>query len=146
MGIEKKGSENILSTAFVYNFSRKIFLMLYSINWPNLIVWLLLLVEILGNMCIAIVYFPDCDVKINFEIKLIFQIKPFFYTTKRSRQKFQYIENEKSFWGGIKKHFSSLLNVYPLEKIASSWECAFKTYWKMVSAAKNLEGLQTKSK
>ena len=28
------------------------FLMLHSINWPNFVVWLPLLLEILGNMCI----------------------------------------------------------------------------------------------
>ena len=28
--------------------------MLYSINWPNFIVWLPLLLEILGNMCIVL--------------------------------------------------------------------------------------------
>ena len=40
---------------FVYDFSRKIFLKLYSINWPNFIAWLALLLEILMNMYIAIV-------------------------------------------------------------------------------------------
>ena len=78
---------------FVYDFSRKIFLMLYSINWPNS---LPLLLEILVNMCIAIVYEPGCDI-IDFEINLIFLIKPFSYMTKKSRQKFKYLENEKSF-------------------------------------------------
>ena len=40
---------------FIYDFSTKIFLMLYSVNWPNFIVWLPLLLEILGNICVAIV-------------------------------------------------------------------------------------------
>ena len=40
---------------FVYNFSRKMFLMLRFINWPNFTVCLSLHLEILGNMCIAIV-------------------------------------------------------------------------------------------
>ena len=40
---------------FVDDFSRKVFFMLYFINWPNFIAWLLLLLKILGNMCIAIV-------------------------------------------------------------------------------------------
>ena len=35
---------------FVYDFSIKMFLMLYSINWPNFIVCLPLLLEILGNI------------------------------------------------------------------------------------------------
>ena len=50
---------------FVYGLSTKIFLMLYSINWPHFIVLLSLLLGILGNMCIAIVCYPACDV-INF--------------------------------------------------------------------------------
>ena len=62
---------------FSHNFWRKIFLLLCSINWPNFIVWLPLLCEILGNMCIAIVCKPGCDV-MNFEVNLIFLIKPFF--------------------------------------------------------------------
>ena len=33
----------------------------------------------------------------NFEIDLVFLIKPFFCMTKKSRQKFKYLENEKSF-------------------------------------------------
>ena len=46
----------IISPAhFVYDFSAKMFFMLCSINLPNFIVWLPLLLEILGNVCIAIV-------------------------------------------------------------------------------------------
>ena len=81
---------------FVYDFSKKMFLMLYSINWPNFIAWLPLLLEILVNMCIAIVCWPGCDA-IDFKINLIFLIKPFSYKTKKSRQKIKYLENEKSF-------------------------------------------------
>ena len=81
---------------FVHEFSRKMVLMLYSINWPNFIVWLPLLLEIFGNMCIAIVSSPVC-VFINFEINLIFLIKAFFYMTKKSRQKLKYLGNEISF-------------------------------------------------
>ena len=33
----------------------KMFLKLHSINWPNFIVWLPLLLEILGKMCFTIV-------------------------------------------------------------------------------------------
>ena len=79
------------SAHFVYGFSRKMFLMLYSVNWPNFIAWLASLLKILGNMCIAIVCFPGSDV-INFEINLIILIKPFFY-----------LENKKSFQGEVKR-------------------------------------------
>ena len=50
-----KGLEIVSLPYFVHGFSRKMFLMLSSINWPNFIGWLPLLLEILVNMCIAIV-------------------------------------------------------------------------------------------
>ena len=40
---------------FVYDFLINIFLVLYSIKWPNVIACLPLLLEILVNMCIAII-------------------------------------------------------------------------------------------
>ena len=85
---------------FVYDFSRKLFRMLYSINLPNFIIRLPLLLEILGNMCIANVCFPSCDI-IKFEINLMFLIKPFSYMTKISKQKFKNLESKKSFCGEI---------------------------------------------
>ena len=49
-----KGLGTISPAHFVYDFSTKILLMLYSINYPNFIARLPLLLEILDNMCIAI--------------------------------------------------------------------------------------------
>ena len=72
---------------FLHDFWWKIFLLLYSIIfWPNFISWLSLLYEILGNMCIAIGFLPGCDV-INFEINLIFLIKPFFLCDQKVKIK-----------------------------------------------------------
>ena len=51
----EKGLELVSPPHFEYDFSRKTFLMLHSINWPDFIDWLPLLLEILGNMCITIV-------------------------------------------------------------------------------------------
>ena len=68
--------------------------MLNSINWPNLIVWLSLPLEILYNVCIAIIYCPVCDVK-TLEINRSFLIKPFFCITKKSGQKFKNLKNGK---------------------------------------------------
>ena len=62
--------------------------MLYSINCPNLIVSLPLLFEILGNIYIAITCFPGRDV-INFEINLIFLIKPFFWIYSKNTDESQ---------------------------------------------------------
>ena len=66
-----------LKLHFPHNFWRKIFLLFCSINCPNFMVWLPLLCEILGNMCIGIVCKPVCDI-MNFEVNLIFLIKLFF--------------------------------------------------------------------
>ena len=78
---------------FVYDFSRKILPMLYSINRPSYIVWLSLLLEILGNVCITFICLTICDV-MNFEINLCLLIKPF---SKKSGQKVKYLKNEKNF-------------------------------------------------
>ena len=64
-------------------------------------------------MRIAIVCFPGCEV-INFEINFIFLIKLFFYITRKSRQKFKYLEYEESFKGEIKSIFNHF-------KTAFSW-------------------------
>ena len=50
-----KGLGIVSITHFAYDFSTKMFLMLYSINWPKFIACLPLLIEILGNMFIAII-------------------------------------------------------------------------------------------
>ena len=47
----ERGLELVSVPHVLHNFWRKIFLLLYSINWPSLIVWLPLLHEILGIMC-----------------------------------------------------------------------------------------------
>ena len=48
-------------------------------------------------MCIVIVCKPGCDV-LNFEVKLIFLIKPgFFLQDQKIKTKFIYLENEKKF-------------------------------------------------
>ena len=51
----EKGLEIVSVPYFVYDFSRKMFLVLYSINCLIFIAWLLLLLEILVNMRIAII-------------------------------------------------------------------------------------------
>ena len=91
-------------THFIYNFSRKIFLTLQSINWPIFIACLPLLLEILGNMNIVIICCPVCDV-INFAINPRFLIKPFFNMTKKSGPKCKYLKNERNFQHEIKSIF-----------------------------------------
>ena len=65
----KRDLELVSLPHFVHHFWRKSFLS-QSIDWPNFIVWLLSLREILlRNIRILIVCFPGCDI-INFEINL----------------------------------------------------------------------------
>ena len=84
----RKGSANSFFITFKKNLSRKIFFILYSFNRPNFMFWLPLLLEILGNML-----FPLFVDVIKLEINLILLIKPFFYITKKLRQKLKYLEN-----------------------------------------------------
>ena len=99
-GFSEKVLRLVSPPHFAHDFSSKMFVMLLSINWPDFIVLSSLLFEILGNMCIKIASYPDCDV-IKFEINLIFLIKPFRSMTKKTRQKLKYLENEKRIWGKI---------------------------------------------
>ena len=87
----EKGLEQVSPPNSVHDFLKKVFFMLYSINWQNFIVWLS------NYNCLC----PNCDV-IHSDISLIFIIKPFCNMTKESKQKFKCFENEKSFWGEIK--------------------------------------------
>ena len=88
----------------LHDFWRNIFLAIYFISWPNFIALSTLLLKILYNMCIIIICCPVFDV-INFEVNLNLLIKPFFYITKKSWQKFKYLENKKSFKHEIKSIF-----------------------------------------
>ena len=56
-----KGLGLVSPPHFLHYFLGKLLLMLHSINWPNFIVWLPLLLDISGNVCIVIVlssFFP----------------------------------------------------------------------------------------
>ena len=53
--LKKRSQKLVFLPYFLHDFWRKTFLLLYSIVWPNLIVWLPLIREIMSNMCIAII-------------------------------------------------------------------------------------------
>ena len=91
----KRSGTSVSTTYCVWFFKKNISHVIFF-NGRNFIVWLPLLLEIFGNMCIVIIWYPVCDI-INFEIKHSFLIKPFFYITKNSGQKCKYLKNKKSF-------------------------------------------------
>ena len=78
------------------------------INWSNFTVWLPLLLEKLGNICIVIICFQVWDAA-NFEINHSFLIKPFPYVTKKVRIKIQISSDQKELFRRNKKHFSQFL-------------------------------------
>ena len=112
----EKGLGIVSPPHFVYDFSRKMFLMSSSINWPNFITWLLLLLRILVNMLLQL--FANQVVTLNFEINLNFLIKPFFAWRKSEDKLYVSWEREELLrWN--KKHFSSFWNSFQMPKIAS---------------------------
>ena len=94
----------VFPTHIVYDFCRKIFLILCSINWPNFIVCSSLPLEILANTCFVISCLPVYDV-FEFENNLSFLIKLFFYTAKTPRQKFEYLQDKNKFKVNLKAVF-----------------------------------------
>ena len=75
---------------FVYDFSRKMFLMLCSVNWPNCLI-------AFASWDIGQYLYCNCLLsrlrRHKFEMNLIFPIKPFFFVSK----KFKYLGNKKDF-------------------------------------------------
>ena len=118
----RKGLEIVFPPRLANDFSRNMLFMLYSINWPIFIGWLLL--EILGNMCITNIWFQGYDV-INSEAKLIILIKIFLFMTKKSSEKFNYLENKNSFKAEIKNRFSTFLRGFQLPKNVSDLKLRF---------------------
>ena len=60
----------------------------------------------------------------KFEINLIFLIKLFYYMMKKSRQKFKYLENKKTFWGDIESLFHHK-GALSCQKLSQTWEYTF---------------------
>ena len=119
----QRGLELVSLPNSPHNFWRKLFLLLYSINWPNVIVWLSLLCEILCNMCITIACKPGCDI-MNFEVNLIFLIKPFFLHDQKVLTKTEISWGRKNLLRWNAKHFSSFLKSFQSRKKT-------KIFWKV---------------
>ena len=76
--------------------------MLFSINCPNFIVFLPLLLEIYSNMCTATVCFTSCNV-LNFEIN-----GRFLMTNKDFLQNIKiHVFDTAAFWGFTKREFAA---------------------------------------
>ena len=124
--ILEEGLGLVIPPHFTYDFSRKVFLFLYSTNWPNFTVWLLLVLEILSKIFVVIICYPVCDF-INFEISLSFLMNPIFNIIKNSGQK--WLKNEKSLYHEIRSifhHFWSGFIEANKSNFFGRWEYDFK--------------------
>ena len=81
------------------------FLMLHSINWPNFIIWLHLLLEILGNICIVIVCWEGCDV-MKFEWALSFLSSRFATWWKSHDKNLNILRGKRAFQVTLKVFFT----------------------------------------
>ena len=100
----KKGLELLSLAHFLHGFSQKIFLTICSINWLIFIVWLTLLFEISGNMFMVIICVLFFDI-ISLILTIAFLSSRFPAWSKRSGQKFKYLNSEKRFLDEIRGTF-----------------------------------------
>ena len=97
----KKGSGSNLPALFYALFLEKSF----SLIIYHYLKHFILLLSLLGNRFSVIVSQPCCEI-VDFEIDLIFLFKTFFLHDQKSRQKFEYLDNEKNFLDEIKNVFN----------------------------------------
>ena len=102
----KKGLGIVFPPHFVYDFSRKTFVKLYSIGWPVFIAWLSLSLKILVNMCIAIVNIGQY-VYFFFFFLVLYEVKA------RGLQFYFNHFRLSSTWQTIKTKYIKILNIDP---------------------------------
>ena len=116
MNKDQKGSRTSFSTTFshfVYNFSRKMFLMLYTNKWPNKILWLPWLFEILGN-CVLQLFVNQAVTSEILELTL-----SFYSTWLKSQEKNEISWEGKELLRWNKKRSLSFLKDFLLLKTLS---------------------------
>ena len=91
-----KGMEIVSPSHSVYDFSKKnvsfYALLTDQISLPDCLFFLRY-----WSICVLQLFVNQVGDVINFEINLIFLIKSFFCIIEKSRQKFKFLENKKSF-------------------------------------------------
>ena len=63
---------------------------------------------------------------ISFQINFILLIKQFFHMTKKSRQKFKYLESKKRLQDKINSIILHFETTFSSQKLSQTWECVFK--------------------
>ena len=116
----------------------KMFSMFYSIDWPNFIVSLPLLLEVLDNISNTIVCFPGCDLS-DFKINLIFYSSRFSTWSKRQDKNLNIFRIKRAF---------NFWRVFSCQKLSHTWECIFNwklsyVKWRLVDTEKSTAVSQT---
>ena len=97
----EKGLQLVYLPHFLHDFEQNYLITLYSLDRPSFMIWLHLLFEIPGNMFIAIICVPLCDV-IYLKFTVAFLSSGFPTNSKMSKLKCKYLRNENSFQDEIK--------------------------------------------
>ena len=90
---------------FVYEFSRKMFLILHCINWPNFIVWLPLILKILSSMCIMRHYCTFVPLPSRVKVRVTVKLSATFFHDESSITKGGRV-NKKLTKKSIEREFS----------------------------------------
>ena len=114
------------STASENDFLEIHFLKMIKLLLVLFIIWLPLLLEMLGIICISIACFPGYNV-INFEIKLVKRSNQAVLYDKKAKTKITIHWEQKELLKWNKKHFSSFFRAFSCPKLSQTWECTFKS-------------------
>ena len=102
----RKGFGNGFSTTFCYDFTREMYLALYSVTWPNWYIG-----HYLYCKSLKLIYFP---------------IK--HYMTRIHDKNLSILRTKNPFKTNNKKHFSSFLKGFHMPKLPHSSECTFNSF------------------
>ena len=106
-------------------FKKSISGVIYCVNRPSFMVWLTLLLEILGNTCIASTCRPVCD-HIKFGIILSFLIKPLSHVIKKTHYKNLNILRPKRLFNMKYKAFFLIFKELSLKQKQRLWRMSIQ--------------------
>ena len=108
---------------FVYNFSRKVFCILYSTNWPNFVVWLPLRFRYWG-ICVMQLFVSKVLTSKILKFTWTFQSGR-FSTWPKNQDKIYISRKRKELLRWNKNIFHYFSKFFSCQKLSETWECAF---------------------
>ena len=120
----EKGLRLFSPPHFVYGFSRNFFLMLCSINWPNLIVWLPLLLEIFGKYVLPL-FVSQVVTSTTLKLTLSFKSSCFSNWPKSQDKNLDVLKIKRAYKVKQKRLFFNFQRAFSCQNLSQIWECAF---------------------